>query len=95
MDAVDLLPVVIGHLLEADVAQDAGVVDDDVEAAEGVESGLDKARAVFDRVVVGDGLAAGGLNLGYDAVGGRRARALTVHTAAQVVDDDAGPARGQ
>jgi hypothetical protein len=55
---VDEVPVLVGHLREGDVAEDAGVVDDDVDAAEGVERGLDDLVAVLDGVVVGDGLAA-------------------------------------
>ena len=43
-------------------------------AAERVERGLDDLVAVLDRVVVGDGLAAGGLDLGDHLVG--RAREL-------------------
>ena len=57
----------VGRLVvERLVAQDAGVVDDDVDALEGVERGLHDRRAALDRgdrVVVGDGLAAGGLDL--------------------------------
>ena len=46
------------------VPQDAGVVDDDVDRAEGVERGLDDGRPALGgghRVVAGHGLAAGGL----------------------------------
>ena len=64
------------HVLERLVAQDAGVVDDDVDPAEGVERGLDDGLAALgrgDAVVVGDGLAAGGLDLVDDLLGGGRA----------------------
>src|SRR5690606_2053573 len=95
VNAIDLLPIVIGHLVETGVAKDAGVVDDDVDAAELVERGLNNAFAVLDRVVAGDGLAAGGHNLVDDAVGGRLARPLAVHAAAEVIDDDAGSPRSK
>src|SRR5262249_10255285 len=92
VDAVDEIPVLLAELVEARVAEDAGVVDDDVDAPPGVERGLHDLAAVLDRVVVGDGLAARGLDLLDDLVGGRAALAPAVHRAAQVVDHDPGPA---
>ena len=52
------VPILVFHVLEADVAQDAGVVDEDVNPAERLDRGLDDLVAVLDRVVVRDGLAA-------------------------------------
>ena len=74
VDLEDEVPVLVLHVLEADVAQDAGVVDEHVDAAEGLDGGLDDLLAVVDAVVVGDGLAAGGLDLVDDDIGslGRR-----------------------
>ena len=50
------------HAMEDAVAQDAGVVDDAVDAAEVVDRRLDDAFGagrIGDAVAVGDGLAAG------------------------------------
>jgi len=52
------VPVLVFHVLEADVAQDAGIVDEDVNPAKGLDRGLDDLAAVLDGVVVCDGLAA-------------------------------------
>ena len=55
------VPLLLGHVEDHAVAQDAGVVDDDVDAAEAVDRGLDDglpARHGGDRLVVGHGLAA-------------------------------------
>ena len=79
------------HVVERLVAQDAGVVDDDVDLAEGVDGGLDDGLAALgrgDRVGVGDGLAAGGLDLVDDELGGPGVAAGPVDGAAEVVDDD-------
>jgi hypothetical protein len=76
VDLVDQVPVGLRHLLERDVAQDPGVVDQDVDLAERVDRGLDDLVAVLDRVVVRDGVAALVLDLGDDLVGGRRGLAL-------------------
>ena len=72
VDVDDDVPLVLGHVEDHPVAQDAGVVDQDVEPAERVERLLDHALAgvhVGHRVVVGDGVAAGVLDRGHDLVG--------------------------
>src|SRR5690606_37207080 len=58
MDLVDQIPVGIGHLGETLVAQDAGVVDDNVHATEVVHGALDDLVTVNHAVRVGDGSAA-------------------------------------
>lgn len=69
MNLVDQIPVLILHVLKADVAQDTGVVEEDINTAEVLYSGVDNGLAVLDAVIVGDGLAAGGFNLVDDDVG--------------------------
>ncbi len=95
VDAVDEVPVVRCDLLEGRVAQDAGVVDDDVDLAERVHGGLDDLGAILDRVVVGDGFTAGVLDLLDDGVRRRGPFARAVVLAAEVVDDHLRPARGE
>jgi hypothetical protein len=69
VDLEDEVPVLVLHVLEADIAQDAGVVDEDIDAAESLDGRLDDAVAILDAVVVGDGLAASGLDLVDDNIG--------------------------
>ena len=88
VDLVDEVPIGLCHLLERDIAQDAGVVDQDVELAPRVDRGLDDLIAVLDGVVVGDRLAAFLFDLGDDLVGRRRGLAFAGEAAAEVVDDD-------
>ena len=52
------VPVLIFHVLEADIAQNAGIVDEDINSAKGLDRSLDNLVTVLDRVVVRDGLAA-------------------------------------
>ena len=62
VDVDDRVEQVGRHVVERLVAQDAGVVDDDVDAAEGVDRRLHDRRAALGgghRVGVGDRLAAG------------------------------------
>ena len=69
------------ELREGLVAQDAGVVDDDVDLAEVVDRGLHDRGAALGRrdgVVVGDGLAAGLVDLLHDLIGHARAGAGAV-----------------
>ena len=92
VDIDDDVPFLFGHVEDHPVAQDAGVVDQDVEPSEGVERLLDHALAsghVGDRVVVGDSIAAGVLDRGHDLVGGcRLAVEFAALRAAVVVDHD-------
>jgi hypothetical protein len=94
----DELEVLRVHLREALVTQHAGIVDEDVDAPEGVDRLLDEAGyadVVGDRGAVGNGFAAKGLDFLDDLLGsfGRAARA--VDAAAEVVDHDLGAAAGE
>jgi len=99
VDVEDGLPVFGFHFEEALVAEDAGVVDEDIEASEGGEGGFDDAFASLgggDVVVVGDGLAAAGLDFRDDLVGGGTGAVPgTVTGAAEVVDHDPGSPFGE
>lgn len=70
VDCSDQVPVRVLHVLEADVAEDAGIVDQDVDAAESVNGRLDDLVTELDTVVVCHGLAAGLLDLVDDNIGG-------------------------
>src|SRR5699024_11023963 len=86
------------HLGERLVAQDAGVVDEDVDPAprvdHGAHQGIDRGP-VGDVVPVDDRLAAGRGDLVDDLLGGGGGAALAVHVAAEIVDDDPGATLGQ
>ena len=71
----------------------AGVVDDDIDGAEGVDRELDEALGAVpggDVLGVGDGLAAEGLDLVDNALGGTGGDAAAITGAADVVDDELG-----
>ena len=93
VDQIDQVPVLLAHLGEGLVAQDAGVVDDDVDTAEGIQRGLHDGGPIGHRIVVRDGLAASGLDLVDDDVGRAVAGTVARAAAAQVVDHDLGAAR--
>ena len=82
---------VLGHVHDHPVAEDPGVVDEDVEAAELVDRLLHHAagaREVGDVVAVRDGLAARGLDLLDDLLRRRCVGSVACEPAAEVVDDD-------
>ena len=84
------VPVGLFHVEDRLVAQDAGVVDQDVHAAERFERGRKQRFAAFDvcdRLRIGDRFAASSANLRDDVVGDL-AGAGAVGVAAEVVDDD-------
>ena len=80
----DWVPEIGGHVRKGLVAEDAGVVDEDVHGAEGVDGGFDDSVAIFAAVLGGDGFASCLFDLGDDVVG--------VH---EVVDDDFGAEGGE
>lgn len=51
------IPVLLLHILEADIAQNTRIIYQHVNAPEVVDGRLDDGFAVLDRVVVRDGLA--------------------------------------
>lgn len=72
MDLHDQVPVLILHVLQADIAEDAGVVEQDVNSAKGLDGRVNDAVTVLDAVVVGNSLAARGLDLVDDNIGSLR-----------------------
>ena len=74
VDLEDQVPILILHVLEADISEDSGIVDEDVDAAERLDGCVDDLVAVLDRIVVGDGLAAGLLDLIDHDIGGLLSR---------------------
>ena len=99
VDVDDGVPLVFGHVEDHAVAKDAGDVDEDVDAAEGVDALADHVLAALgggDGVVVGDGVAAGGgssyggrcADLVAHLVGGAGVVSGAVDVDAGVVDDD-------
>ena len=69
MDLVNEFPICLLHVLEADITENTGVVDEDIDAPKGIDCGLNDPFAILDGVVVGDRFAACGLDLIDDLVG--------------------------
>src|SRR5439155_23599458 len=91
------VPLLLGHVDEHPVAQDAGVVDEDVEAAKALHGRVDQALGtlpVGHVVAVGDSLAARGADLFDHLAGGTGRRTAAVDLGSQVVDDDLGALAG-
>ena len=63
------IPVVVGHILEADISQDARIVQEYVDPAELIDCRVDDPISVLNAVIIGNSLAASGTNLIYDKVG--------------------------
>lgn len=68
MDCDDKIPVLVCYVLEADIAEDTGVVDEDVDAAVVLDGGLDDLVAILDAVVVAYCFAASGLDFVDDYI---------------------------
>jgi len=86
------------HLGKGLVAQDACIVDQNVDTAPGVDGLLHHglhSLIVGHRGAIGQGLAASGTNLVHHGLGRTHRTAAAVHLAAQIVDQHLGAARGQ
>ena len=91
MDAHHLVPVLHGHVDQHPVAQDARVVDQDIEASVGGEGQGDETLGplpVRDVVPVGHGLPAGSADLLDYFVGGLPRAPRPIAPSAQVVHHD-------
>ena len=88
----DRVPRLLVHVEDHPVAQDAGVVDQDVGLAEGVERALEdalRALVIGHALAVRDRVAAHLLDLGDDLLRGRAGRlAAAVEVRAEIVHDD-------
>jgi hypothetical protein len=65
----DQIPILVLHVPEADIPQDAGIVDQNVNASEGLNGSLDDELAVQDVVIIRNGVASGGLDLVDNDIG--------------------------
>ena len=51
------VPVVVSHILEADIPENASIVQQDVYSAELSDGRVDDSIPVFDAVVIGNGIS--------------------------------------
>lgn len=57
MDLDHQIPVLIRHILEANIAQDAGIVQEHIDSAKVLDGSVNDTVAVLDAVIVGDSFA--------------------------------------
>jgi hypothetical protein len=70
MDIHNQIPVLVLHVLKADIPQDTSIVDEDIDSAIVLDGSLDDLVAVGDAVVVGYGLSTCGFDLVDDYICG-------------------------
>ncbi len=70
MDLDSQIPILIFHVLEADIPQNAGIVDEHIDPSKRLDGSLDDVLPVLDAVVVCDRFAACGFDLINDYIGG-------------------------
>src|ERR1043166_7766215 len=90
VDANDRVEILDAHVEDHPVAQDAGIVDDDVNVAPLLDGGLDHplgAIEVRDVVAIGQGFTARGADLVDDFARWTTGRPAAVQLGADVVDD--------
>ncbi len=98
VDGQHAFEIVVGDFGQGAPAHVAGAVDQHIDAAEGVEGGLDDGPGAFgrgDAVQAGNGLAPGGADFVHQGVSGAFVGRVAGHRDARVVDHDLRPARGE
>ena len=70
MDSIYQIPVCICHILEADVSQDTGIIDQNIDATECLYSCLNDLLSIFYAVVIRNGFSTGCLDFVDDNIGG-------------------------
>ena len=91
------LEIIDAHLVEEAVAQDAGIVDDAVDAPEALDGLAHDAfggGGIGDAGAIGDGLATGGADGIHHLMSGLLILARAIGAAAQIVDHDPGALGG-
>src|SRR5208337_5549577 len=98
MHSDHVVPFLFGHVENHAVAQDAGDVDQDIELAEFLDRLVDEALAAFDGGdihVIGNGVAARGLDFLDHVVGGRLSLLLARDRDPKIVDYYCASLRGE
>ena len=57
MNLDDQIPVLIRHVLEADIAQDASIVQEYVYPTKGLDGSVDNSVAIFNAIIIRDSFA--------------------------------------
>lgn len=68
MDLHDQVPILVLYVLETDVAQDTGIVDEDIHPTECIDRRTDDLFAILDIIVVGYGVTTVLFDETYDLV---------------------------
>lgn len=68
MDTVDQVPILILHVLEANITQDTSIVNEYINATEVLNSSINNGGTVLYTAVVGDRLSARGADLLNDNI---------------------------
>lgn len=63
MNFVNQIPILILHILKADISKNSSVVDQDIDAAKGLDSGIYDLVAELNTIIVGNGLSTSCLDL--------------------------------
>lgn len=69
MNSIDQIPILILHILERNIAQDTGIVNQHVDATKALDRCVDDSISVLDAVIVGDSLSARFSDLLNDGIG--------------------------
>ncbi len=70
MDLEYQIPILIFHILEADISEDSSIIDEDVYPAKVLNGGLNDCFSILHAVIISDRLSACGFDLVDNNIGG-------------------------
>ena len=68
MDLHDQVPVLVLHVLETDIPEDTGIVDEYIDPAESLDGRFDDSLTIFNAIVIRHCLSAGSFDLIHDNI---------------------------
>jgi hypothetical protein len=69
VNVLNEIPILILHVLEADIAENTSIVDEDIDATKGLDSGFDDFVTILNAVIVGNSFSAGLLDFVDNDIG--------------------------
>jgi hypothetical protein len=97
MDIADSIPILILHIPQRNIPQNARIIDQNIHSPKVVDSRLNNLVAIEHGIIIRECNATRFRQFGYDLVGDGSPSfiALRIEGAAEVIDDDFGPSGGE
>jgi hypothetical protein len=90
MDAVNKIPVTIGHAGKRFITKNTGIVDKHIDTSKCLECSLNHLFTFLDRIIVGNGFTTCFKDFFNNEIGGTGIGTLSIGSDTKIVDDNGG-----